>query len=134
MNRLWSLRVLRPSNFRLRVTRRLARSWTSWSRRTATRRLAKAERRLTLLQLETDRTLLVIKEQGQRLLQLEHREQELLESQLWREEQVTPELPESPLIPPLMAQQIREALEQELPPFQPIGLPRSPIFSPDSES
>ena len=69
-----------------------------------------------------------------RLLQLAHREQELRESQLWREEQVTPELPESPLIPPLMAQQIREALEQELPPFQPIGLPRSPIFSPDSES
>lgn len=88
----------RPSSFRLRVTRRSATSWTSWSAKRTTRRLAKRERRLLLLRLATDRQLLLVKESQQQLEQLAHRRQELTESQQFREQGILP--PEPTMLTP----------------------------------
>lgn len=74
----------RTSSLYLRVTRRLASSWTSWSVRRTARRLARAESRLLLLELETDRQQLKVKELQSHRVMLLHRQQETLESQQFR--------------------------------------------------
>lgn len=82
-----SSKRLRASAWCLAMRQRLASSWTSWSLRLTAKRALKAERRLTLLQLETDRQLLLVKELSQRQQQLEHRQQELAESRQYRQQQ-----------------------------------------------
>lgn len=59
----------------------MRRSWTRWHLSRTKRRLGKAERRLLLLQLETDHQLLVTKELRQRMQQLVHRQREMADSQ-----------------------------------------------------
>lgn len=58
--------------------------WTCWSQTRTERKQKRAEKRLLLLQLETDRQLLLVKELSQRQQQLEHRAQELQESRVYR--------------------------------------------------
>lgn len=66
------------------MTQRLRSSWTSWRLRATSRRLTRAEQRLTLLQLETDSQHLRIKELTQREQQLLHRQRETQEQREWR--------------------------------------------------
>ena len=81
------------------VTRSLRQSWVRWKLNRIPRRLAKAERRLTLLQAETDHQLLLLKELRQQEASLLHRQQEQTESLQWHRQQLeaeTPPLLESP--------------------------------------
>lgn len=87
---------VRASSWILALAQRSRRSWTSWSRRRVEKRLAKAERRLSLLLLEVDHQNLLIKELEQKDLQLEHRQAEMTAALLWREnpQQVVESLPQ----------------------------------------
>lgn len=77
-------RRLRASSWVLETRQRLARSWTSWCLTRTERKAERAKRRLSLLLLETDRQLLLVKELSQHRQQLEHRQQELQESREYR--------------------------------------------------
>jgi hypothetical protein len=61
----------------------LVRSWTRWRSSRILRQQAKAEKRLILLQVETDRQLLRVKELRQLQESLQHRQQELASSESW---------------------------------------------------
>ena len=74
----------RRSSFLLLASMRFRRSWTSWLKNRAMKKLLKAETRLLLLELERDRQLLLCKELQQRQEQLEHRQQELQDSLQYR--------------------------------------------------
>lgn len=90
---------LTTSSFLLRATQRSARSWTRWRQKRTRSRLMRAERRLLLLQLETDRQLLLVKELHQQEQQLTHRQQELAESRQFRETGQLPQQTEPPVMP-----------------------------------
>ena len=79
---------LRASAWWLGMRQRLVTSWSSWCLKRTLRKTAKAERRLLLLQVETDRQLLQVKELLQRQEQLRHRHQEHQESLLFRQAQL----------------------------------------------
>lgn len=95
MSRL-GLRRLDPrsSNSRLRVAQRLVRSWTRWSLRMNSWRVARARRRTILLQQATDRSLVREKELQQLESLLQNRLSELTASRSFRTE------PRQVLIPP----------------------------------
>lgn len=76
--KLWSSRKV--SNFRLKVTLRLAPSWMRWHLRQTSWRLNKAEKRLLLLQLAMDRQHLLVKAHQQKLDQLYQQHSEQTES------------------------------------------------------
>ena len=83
-------RVKRLSLSRLTVTQRLRSSWTSSSLKRVAKRRAKAEQRLLLLKVELDYQLLHLKELQQQQEQLEHRQQERLESMEFRVKEQQP--------------------------------------------
>lgn len=68
----------------LRARQRLRTSWLSWSLTRTTRQHQKAQRRLTLLLLETDSQLLRTKELHLQVESLQHRQQETLLSRQFR--------------------------------------------------
>lgn len=69
---------------------RSRRSWTSWSLTRAAKAEQRAQKRLLLLQLETDQQHLRIKELQQRELSLLHRQRELAEARSFRLESRPP--------------------------------------------
>ena len=74
----------RVSRLRVRETPRLVLSWTSWRLSRLTRKRAKQETHLRMLQLELDWQLLRAKELEQQETQLLHRLQELQEAKAFR--------------------------------------------------
>ena len=92
-----------PSSFRLTLALRSRLSWTRWSLRRVERRLIREQRRLELMLRQQDSQLLLLKELEERQYQLLHRQQEMAESQQFRE---TP--------PSLMPPEWQEQLAQEL--------------------
>ena len=72
------------SNFRLRVTLRLRRSWISWSKKRAAKKLLKAQKRLILLQELTDSQQLEVKNLELKVLQMARTTLELEEIHLYR--------------------------------------------------
>ena len=84
------------SIFRLTVTQRLLRSWTSWRIRKVAKAKLRADRKLRLLQLELDSQLLRQKllEQREQLLLLT--QQELREAEHFRLKGELPPPPERP--------------------------------------
>lgn len=72
------------SNFRLRVTLRLRRSWISWSKKQAAKKLLKAQKRLILLQELTDSQQLEVKNLELKVLQMARTSLELEEIHLYR--------------------------------------------------
>lgn len=105
-----------PSSATLSLMQGLRRSWERWLIRWTRAKAKRAQRRLTLLQQETDSQLLRVKELRQRETQLEHRQQEMAESQQFR--QGTMVLPEQPMtaqqLTPEEAAEMRENLRQVL--------------------
>jgi len=85
-------KAFRSPTWWVAVMQRSRRSWTSWSLTRSRKAGSRAQQRLLLLQLETDHQHLLIKELGQRQLQLLHRQQELREATSFRlEVQAHPE-------------------------------------------
>ena len=95
-----------PSSFRLTLALRSRLSWTRWSLRRAERRLTREQRRLELMLQQQDSQLLLLKELEERQYQLQHRLQEMAESQQFRE---TPPA----LLPPEYQEQLADSLLQE---------------------
>jgi hypothetical protein len=79
MERLW--KILGVSTFLMTVRRSLRRSWTSWRLNRLKKRQARAAQRVLLLQLELESQLLRCKELDQLEQQLQHRQQETVESE-----------------------------------------------------
>ena len=77
------------SIFRLTLWRSLRASWVTRSLRRAAKLEQREQRRLILLQAETDSSLLRLKELEQRRQSLLHRQEEMQQSLLWHETQVT---------------------------------------------
>ena len=96
----------KPSSFRLTLALRSRLSWTRWSLRRAERRLTRERRRLELMLRQQDSQLLLLKELEERQYQLQHRLQEMAESQQFRE---TPPA----LLPPEYQEQLADSLLQE---------------------
>ena len=71
---------MRASSSRLTVMQRSRASWTRWRLTWTRRRRARAQERLTLLQLEMDHQLLRLKELEQQKLSLVYRQQEMQEA------------------------------------------------------
>lgn len=92
-----------PSSFRLTLALRSRLSWTRWSLKRVERRLIREQRRLELMLRQQDSQLLLLKELEERQYQLLHRQQEMAESQQFRE---TP--------PALMPPEWQEQLAQDL--------------------
>jgi hypothetical protein len=80
------------------VTLRSAHSWTRWRLKRTQRRLAKEQRRLTLLLLMVDSQHLRLKQLEQQLHPLLSASQELMESQQFR---LQGKLPPPELLPPI---------------------------------
>ena len=78
------MKRLRVWSWALAVRQRSQIWWTCWSQTRIERKQKRAQKRLLLLQLETDHQLLLVKELSQRQQQLEHRQQELQESRAYR--------------------------------------------------
>lgn len=119
---------------------RLRRSWTSWSLRRLARKAVRAERRLTLLQLEVAHQALLTKELRQKEEQLRHRQAELTAQELWlRNPQQPPQpamqLPETLLPRPLgpMPQQLRPRPLEPLSPTELQKLLTPPSTTPTGE-
>ena len=96
----------KPSSFRLTLALRSRLSWTRWSLRRAERRLTREQRRLELMLQQQDSQLLLLKELEERQYQLQHRQQEMAESQQFRE---TPPA----LMPPEWQEQLAQDLVEE---------------------
>ena len=75
----------KPSSFRLTLALRSRLSWTRWSLKRVERRLMREQRRLELMLRQQDSQLLLLKELEERQYQLLHRQQEMAESQQFRE-------------------------------------------------
>ena len=75
----------KPSSFRLTLALRSRRSWTHWSLRRVEKRQLREQRRLELMLRQQDSQLLLLKELEERQYQLQHRQQEMAESQQFRE-------------------------------------------------
>ena len=127
-----------PSSFRLRLTLRFRRSWTSWRLRRATRRLPRLQRRLALLQRQTDSQLLRLKQTEQLSLALLQVLQELADSQLYRETgQLEPLQPEGHWLPEPKPAPMEELLPPPRALLSPEELtrlagPQPPLTSPPS--
>ena len=93
----------KPSSSRLTLALRSRLSWTRWSLKRVERRLIREQRRLELMLRQQDSQLLLLKELEERQYQLLHRQQEMAESQQFRE---TP--------PALMPPEWQEQLAQDL--------------------
>ena len=112
----------RPSSFRLTLVLRSRLSWTLWSLKRVERRLIREQRRLELMLRQQDSQLLLLKELEERQYQLLHRQQEMAESQQFRETPpalLPPEFQE-PLVEQLMeetrrAQRMAELLQLPIP-------------------
>ena len=96
----------KPSFFRLTLALRSRLSWTHWSLRRVEKRQLREQRRLELMLRQQDSQLLLLKELEERQYQLQHRLQEMAESQQYRE---TP----PQLMPPEWQQQLAEGLVEE---------------------
>lgn len=91
------------------MTQRSRRSWALWRLRRIPKQLAREERRLLLLRVETDSQLLRVKELLLLQASLEHRELEQQQSLAWHQ-------PEMLLLaaPPPPEPSLREKLDQVL--------------------
>ena len=96
----------KPSSFRLTLALRSRLSWTHWSLRRVEKRQLREQRRLELMLRQQDSQLLLLKELEERQYQLQHRLQEMAESQQFRE---TPPA----LLPPEFQVPLAEQLVQE---------------------
>ena len=96
----------KPSSFRLTLALRSRLSWTRWSLRRVEKRQLREQRRLELMLRQQDSQLLLLKELEERQYQLQHRLQEMTESQQFRE---TPPA----LLPPEYQQELTDQLLQE---------------------
>ena len=96
MRRQSTIRVGRPSIFRLRATRRLVLSWTHWRQKRTTRRQKREQERLRLMLLQLDRQHLLIKELEQTQAMLAHRLEELNQSEAYRTQNLLPAPPANP--------------------------------------
>ena len=77
------------STFRLTVMRSLRASWVKRELERTRRKFLREEQRQILLRQEMDSSLLRLKELQQKGAQLLHRQQEMQQSLLWHETQVT---------------------------------------------
>lgn len=96
----------KPSSFRLTLVLRSRLSWTHWSLRRVEKRQLREQRRLELMLRQQDSQLLLLKELEERQYQLQHRLQEMAESQQFRE---TPPA----LMPPEWQEQLAQDLVEE---------------------
>ena len=96
----------KPSSFRLTLALRSRLSWTHWSLRRVEKRQLREQRRLDLMLRQQDSQLLLLKELEERQYQLQHRLQEMAESQQFRE---TPPA----LLPPEFQVPLAEQLVEE---------------------
>ena len=96
----------KPSSSRLTLALRSRLSWTRWSLKRVARKLVREHRRLELMLQQQDSQLLLLKELEERQYQLQHRLQEMAESQQFRE---TPPA----LLPPEYQEQLADSLLQE---------------------
>ena len=96
----------KPSSFRLTLALRSRLSWTHWSLRRVEKRQLREQRRLGLMLRQQDSQLLLLKELEERQYQLQHRLQEMAESQQFRE---TPPA----LLPPELQVPLAEQLLEE---------------------
>lgn len=98
------------------VMQRSRRSWTRWRLRQTSRKTRRAQRRLLLLQLQTDSQLLLVKELLQQQAQLRHRQLEMQESRLWHQEHLPQLPPPETLHPPHPSpdlEELRQLLQLE---------------------
>jgi len=108
-------------SFRLAVTQRLRRSWTTWLLRRTTQALPRAQRLVQLQQKELQAQLLRTKELAQRQVQLRHRLQELYPTQ-----------PEERPLPAMQQMQQALGLPVETPLRALLGQPPLPSGMPPS--
>lgn len=86
-------RMRASSLTRLTVSQRFRASWLSWRRMRVRKRLARAEKLLLALRVETDSQLLLVKELLALQAQLEHRQAETLQARQWHQEHLLQEPP-----------------------------------------